>query len=172
MQKLLRTIGIRPRGETCEGSVPLAEAVEWEEALHRRVRSCVGACALEGDWTESRASEANACCRNEPLGRIAEKMKRMYYPVYMRRDGRRVYSFQSWRLEIGDWRLLGDKIWISHMSALGFHFLRVSRGRSLVHAPAVFEHRTSCLPTRPSTRTFLNIRHTTPAHSHTPPRWQ
>ena len=120
MQKLLRTIGIRPRGETCKGSVPLAAAVEWEEALHRRVRSCVGACALEGDWTESRASEANACCRNELLGRIAEKMKRMYYPVYMRRDGRRVYSFQSWRLEIGDWRLLGDKIWISHMSALGF----------------------------------------------------
>jgi len=61
---------MRPRGETCEESVPLAEADEWEEALHRRVRSCVGAGAFEGDCTESLASEANACCRSEPFGRI------------------------------------------------------------------------------------------------------
>jgi hypothetical protein len=68
----LLTIGIRPKGETWEESVPLAEAAECEEALHRRVRSCVGAGAFEGDWTESLARDASACCRREPLGRIAE----------------------------------------------------------------------------------------------------
>lgn len=65
---------MRPRDETCEASVPLAEAVEWEEALHRRVRSRVGAGAFEGLWTDSLASEANACWRNEPFGRIAWMM--------------------------------------------------------------------------------------------------
>ena len=52
--------------------MPFAAAAEWEEALQRRVRSCVGAGAFDGDWTESLASEANACCRNDPFGRIAD----------------------------------------------------------------------------------------------------